>query len=74
MALYQIVEKQDDARQNNKLEKLPCDEWRFREGLTESSISMTITVKPLGGFVGNFSILVQLLGPRRWMKGRGNGK
>jgi hypothetical protein len=74
MALYQIVEKQDDARQNNKLEKLSCDNWQLREGLKESSTSMTTTMKPLGGFASNFSILVQLLGPRRWMKGRGDGK
>jgi hypothetical protein len=27
-----------------------------------------------GGFAHNFSILVQLPGLRRWMKGKGNGK
>jgi hypothetical protein len=48
MALYQIVEKQDDARQNDKLEKLPSGKWQIRERLIESSTSMTITMKRLG--------------------------
>jgi hypothetical protein len=74
MALYQILEKQDDVRQNNKLEKLPCGKWQLREGLTESSTSMTIAEKRWGVLQVNFSVLVQLLGPRRWMKGRGNEK
>jgi hypothetical protein len=56
MALYQIVEKQDDARKNNKLEKLPCGKWQLREGLTKSSTSMTNNHKMLGGFAHNFSI------------------
>jgi hypothetical protein len=63
------VEKQDDARQNNKLEKLPWDKWQPREGLTESSTSMTITVKPFGGFASNFSITRALEmdeGKRKW--------
>ncbi len=74
MALYQIVEKQDDAKQNNNLEKLPCGKCQLREGLIKLSISMTHNCETIGGFVRNFYILVQLLGPRRWMKGRGNGK